>query len=53
MDARELRRRKLRAMMRRPIAQPVTGQTSPSWPAVADLQEGLPEVAVGPTPKRA
>lgn len=42
----ELRRRKLRAMMHRPIAQPVTGQTSPCWPAVADLQEGLPEVAV-------
>jgi EmrB/QacA subfamily drug resistance transporter len=45
----ELRRRKLRAMMHRPIAQPVTGQTSPCWPAVGDLQEGqvsLPEVAV-------
>jgi hypothetical protein len=42
----ELRRRKLRAMMHRPIAQPVTGTTSPCWPAVADLQEGLPEVAV-------
>jgi EmrB/QacA subfamily drug resistance transporter len=43
----ELRRRKLRAMMHRPIAQPVTGTTSPCWPAVGDLQEGLPEVAVG------
>jgi hypothetical protein len=45
----ELRRRKLRAMMHRPITQPVTGQTSPCWPAVGDLQEGrvsLPEVVV-------
>jgi EmrB/QacA subfamily drug resistance transporter len=44
----ELRRRKVRAMMHRPIAQPVTGQTSPCWPAVSDLQQGavsLPEVA--------
>jgi EmrB/QacA subfamily drug resistance transporter len=42
----ELRRRKVRAIMHRPIAQPVTGQTSPCWPAVGDLQEGLPQVAV-------
>ncbi|MBV9007507.1 MAG: MFS transporter [Solirubrobacterales bacterium] len=36
----ELRRRKLRALMHRQIAQPVSGQTSPCWPAVADLHQG-------------
>jgi EmrB/QacA subfamily drug resistance transporter len=36
----ELRRRKLRALMHRQIVQPVTGQTSPCWPAVADLGRG-------------
>jgi hypothetical protein len=36
----ELRRRKLRALMHRHIAQPVAGHTSPCWPAVAELQQG-------------
>jgi hypothetical protein len=36
----ELRRRKLRALMHRQIAQPVSGQVSPCWPAVADLHQG-------------
>lgn len=36
----ELRRRSLRALVHRQIAQPVTGQTSPCWPAVADLHNG-------------
>ncbi len=36
----ELRRRKLRSLVHRQITQPVNGQTSPCWPAVADLHQG-------------
>jgi hypothetical protein len=36
----ELRRRALRALVHRPLIQPVNGPASPCWPGVADLQEG-------------
>jgi hypothetical protein len=36
----ELRRRALRALVHRPIIQPVNGPASPCWPGVGDLQDG-------------
>jgi EmrB/QacA subfamily drug resistance transporter len=42
----ELRRRRVRALMHRQIVQPVNGQTSPCWPAVAELHKGVPVEAV-------
>ncbi len=42
----ELRRRRLRALVHRPLPQSVSGQLSPCLPAVAELEDGLPELSL-------